>query len=171
MSEPSPTPKNMLELSIAGLDVSKFPNQAFRDSNNFNGEKLSKNQLRLMAFAYASGAGIKRLATEFNLTNEEVKSTVSKAWFRSMVADITHNELEDDLTPILKAAALEGIMVIRDLANSETASDAVKLKASQDLVDRYRGKATNHHIHGTGGSPQMDPSEEIKKLEAELKLA
>ena len=67
---------------------------------------------------------------------------------------------------LLKTAAVEAVLVQTDLMHNST-NDSVRLKASQDLLDRYRGKPTNF-VHHTNGAISEDPAAEIRRLEAEL---
>ena len=123
---------------------------------------------RIMAYMYASGSTIKRIAEECDYTKEQVGKILATNEMRALVADIIHNEFSDDIGKILSAASLEAVQVVRELINSETASDSIKLAASKDMLDRYRGRPTQHILHSKSSVP-VDPGEEIAQLENELR--
>jgi DNA-binding transcriptional regulator LsrR (DeoR family) len=123
---------------------------------------------RIMAYMYASGATIKRIAEECDYTRERVGQILATNEMRALIADIIHNEFSDDIGKILSAASLEAVQVVRELINSETASDSIKLAASKDMLDRYRGRPTQHILHSKSSVP-VDPGEEIAQLENELR--
>lgn len=121
---------------------------------------------RTAAYMMASGAKFKTIAFELGVTEATVGNWAKQIWFQQLVTTIIHNEFNDDISKLLKAAAVESVLTIRDLATNGV-NESTKLKAAQDLLDRYRGKATNF-VHHTNGSLSEKPEEELKRLEEEL---
>jgi hypothetical protein len=121
---------------------------------------------RTAAYMLASGAKISTVAFETGYSTQQIGLLNRQPWFQQLVTTIIHNEFNDDISKMLKGAATEAIMTIRDLATNGT-NETTKLKASQDLLDRYRGKATNF-VHHTNGALSEKPEEELKRLEEEL---
>jgi uncharacterized protein YjcR len=123
---------------------------------------------RTAAYMIASGAKLRAVADHLDVAENTVRSWTRQPWFQALVATIIHNEFSGDITSMLKNAAIEAVMVQTDLMHNST-SDQVRLKASQDLLDRYRGKPTNF-VHHTNGAISENPDEEIRRLESDLKL-
>lgn len=121
---------------------------------------------RTAAYMMASGAKFKTIAFELGVTESTVGNWAKQIWFQQLVTTIIHNEFNDDISKLLKAAAVESVMTIRDLATNGV-NESTRLKASQDLLDRYRGKATNF-VHHTNSTLSEKPEEELKRLEEEL---
>jgi len=121
---------------------------------------------RTAAYMLASGAKISTVAFETGYSVQQIGLLNRQPWFQQLVTTIIHNEFNDDISKMLKGAATEAIMTIRDLATNGV-NETTKLKASQDLLDRYRGKATNF-VHHTNGALSEKPEEELKRLEEEL---
>ena len=123
---------------------------------------------RLAAYMIASGAKIKTVAFETGYSEQQISLLNRQPWFQSLVTTIIHEEFGDDISKMLKGAASEAIMTVRDLATNGT-SEAIKLKAATDILDRYRGKATNF-VHHTNGALSEAPADELLRLEEELKI-
>lgn len=121
---------------------------------------------RVMAYMYASGATIRRIAEETGYSEAQVSSITRQDWFKSHVVVIQHNEFHDDVGRILRAGAQEAIMAMRELA-SNAVSESVRQKAAADLLDRFRGKATQI-VHHSSSTVPVDPAEEIAQLQAQL---
>lgn len=121
---------------------------------------------RVMAYMYASGATIKRIAEETGYSETQVSSITRQDWFKSHVVVIQHNEFHDDVGRILRAGAQEAVMAMRELATNAV-SESVRQKAAADLLDRFRGKATQI-VHHSSSTVPVDPSEEIAQLQAQL---
>ena len=160
----------MPAISLSGISTPTSAPRALKTSENRKETHLNKENgsHRIMAYMYASGATIKRIAEECDYTKEHVSRILATVEMRALVADIIHNEFSDDIGKILSAASLEAVQVVRELINSETASDSIKLAASKDMLDRYRGRPTQHILHSKSNIA-IDPGEEIAQLEAELK--
>lgn len=121
---------------------------------------------RVMAYMYASGATIRRIAEETGYSETQVSAITRQDWFKSHVVVIQHNEFHDDVGRILRAGAQEAVMAMRELATSAV-SESVRQKAAADLLDRFRGKATQI-VHHSSSTVPVDPSEEIAQLTAQL---
>lgn len=121
---------------------------------------------RVMAYMYASGATIRRIAEETGYSETQVSAITRQDWFKSHVVVIQHNEFHDDVGRILRAGAQEAVMAMRELATNAV-SESVRQKAAADLLDRFRGKATQI-VHHSSSTVPVDPSEEIAQLTAQL---
>lgn len=121
---------------------------------------------RVMAYMYASGATIRRIAEETGYSEAQVSSITRQDWFKSHVVVIQHSEFHDDVGRILRAGAQEAVMAMRELATNAV-SESVRQKAAADLLDRFRGKATQI-VHHSSSTVPVDPSEEIAQLQAQL---
>lgn len=129
--------------------------------------EVEKGVHRIMAYMYASGATYKRIAEETGYSAHRVGQILATDTMRTLVAELLHNEFSDDISQILKAGALEGVQIIREIANDPEAPKSVRLKASDSLLDRYRGRATQF-VHHSKSSVPIDPSDEIERLQSEL---
>lgn len=121
---------------------------------------------RVMAYMYASGATIRRIAEETGYSETQVSAITRQDWFKSHVVVIQHNEFHDDVGRILRAGAQEAIMAMRELATNAV-SESVRQKAAADLLDRFRGKATQI-VHHSSSTVPVDPAEEIAQLTEQL---
>lgn len=142
-------------------------------STKFHNSKPPTNEIqkeraihRTAAYMLASGAKLKTIAFELGVSESAVSNWSRQPWFQALVTTIIHNEFSGDLSKLLKSKAVESVLIISDLAQNST-SDSVRLKAAQDLVDRFRGKATNF-VHHSSGALSEDPAVEIKRLEEDL---
>jgi hypothetical protein len=144
-------------------------------SLRFHGVKEPKTEIqqekaihRTAAYMIASGAKIRAVAEHLDVAENTVRTWTRQPFFQALVATIIHNEFSGDITSMLKNAAVEAVMVQTDLMHNST-SDQVRLKAAQDVLDRYRGKPTNF-VHHTNGAISENPDEEIRRLENDLRL-
>lgn len=156
-----------------GLESDVIPPRTAPPRNTFTNPREAEVEIqhekawhRTAAYMLASGAKIKTIAFEVGYSEKQIGLLNRQPWFQQLVTTIIHNEFNDDISKMLKGAATEAIMTIRDLATNGV-NETTKLKASQDLLDRYRGKATNF-VHHTNGALSEKPEEELKRLEEEL---
>lgn len=154
-------------------EVDFLPSRSAAPSKTFHGSKeptveIQKEKAwhRTAAYMLASGAKLKTIAFETGYSEAQIGLLNRQPWFQQLVTTIIHNEFNDDISKMLKGAACEAVMTIRDLATNGV-NETIKLKASQDLLDRYRGKATNF-VHHTTGALSENPEEELKRLEEDL---
>jgi len=124
---------------------------------------------RTAAFMVASGAKLKTVAFELGVAESTVSNWLRQPWFQANVNSIIQEEFGGDLTAMLKSFASTALLVQVDLMTNST-SDAVRLKAASDLLDRFRGKPTTF-VHHTNSQLSEDPQKEILRLEEELKLS
>ena len=166
----APAPQENLN---QGLEQEIIPPRSAPPMNHYAGAtepavEIQKEKAwhRTAAYMLASGAKISTVAFETGYSVQQIGLLNRQPWFQQLVTTIIHNEFNDDISKMLKGAATEAIMTIRDLATNGV-NETTKLKASQDLLDRYRGKATNF-VHHTNGALSEKPEEELKRLEEEL---
>ena len=179
-------------LNIQGLDAITGPRSAALDSPpdiqiqdvlpprsnlspTFHGAKPPATEIqkeraihRTAAFMVASGAKSKTIAAELGVAEATVSNWLRQPWFQANVNQIIQDEFSGDITQMLKSAASTAVIVQMELMHNST-SDQVRLKAAQDVLDRYRGKPTNF-VHHTNGSLSEDPDAEMRRLEEDLRL-
>lgn len=163
------------ERSVNAVEILEPPVTSAPPSLRFHGARAPAVEIqkekaihRTAAYMVAAGARVKSIAEQLDVAEDTVRNWTRQPWFQSIVATIIHNEFSGDITNMLKTAAVEAVIVQSDLMHNST-SDQVRLKAAQDLLDRYRGKPTNF-VHHTNGALSEDPATELKRLEDELKL-
>jgi len=144
-------------------------------SPTFHGAKPPVNEIqkekalhRTAAYMIASGARTKTVASELGVAEGTVSNWLRQPWFQANVNQIIQDEFSGDVTQMLKSAASTAVIVQMDLMQNSV-SDQVRLKAAQDLLDRFRGKPTNF-VHHTNHQISEQPDQEIKRLEKELRL-
>lgn len=123
---------------------------------------------RTAAYMIASGVKLRTVAAELGVAEATVSNWLRTPWFQANVTQIIDSEFSGEITQMLKSAAASAVIVQMDLMQNAV-SEQVKLKAAQDLLDRYRGKPTNF-VHQTNHQLSEAPDQEIKRLEEELRL-
>lgn len=100
--------------------------------------------------------------------------TISKQpWFKKEVVDILEESGMDKVKAMLEAETIPSIERLIDLRDNAE-SESVRLSATNSLIDRIRGKATQHVESTTTHKYEKTPSEaekldkEIAKIEAKL---
>lgn len=152
------------EQKPAGFTVPALALSAVQETGR---RKREKAVHRIFAYMYASGATYKHIAEENNASVDTVRKVLDQPEYRTLVAELIHDNFNDDIGKILKAGALEAVQVIRSMANDPKTPDSVRLRANMDLLDRYRGKATQHTI-SSNGMKSDNPEAEIAQLQEEL---
>jgi len=122
---------------------------------------------RIIAYMAASGATPQRIADETGYGVNMVRILLNQDWMKAHIALLIHENFNDDISGLLKAGAVDALMTIRNLS-TESNNEKVRLSAAQDLLDRYRGKPTQF-VHTSSSEVPQDPSEEIARLESDLK--
>lgn len=138
-----------------------------KSENSYPVVQKEKPAHRIIAYMAASGATTQRIADETGYGIQQVRILLNQTWMKAHISQLIHENFNDDISGILKAGAVDAIMTIRTLS-TESPNEKIRLSAAQDLLDRYRGKATQF-IHTSSSEVPADPSEEIGRLEAELK--
>ncbi len=117
----------------------------------------------------AHGSSIMEIAASLNkpvkVINEVLRSDWAKAELIKVTGEYSVGAAEEKQ---LKSCAMEAVMVLQTLMHT-AASDAVRLNAAKEVLDRTLGK-TAQRIHHSGQSAFVDAKEEIDALKAELKL-
>jgi transposase-like protein len=160
--------------SVNVLDQEVIPPTS-RLPQTFHGSKpptveiqKEKAMHRTAAWMIAGGARIKAVASELGVAEGTVSNWTRQPWFQANVNQIIQDEFAGDVGNMLKSAASTAVLVTMDLMSNST-SDQVRLKAAADILDRFRGKATNF-VHHTNHQISETPDKEIQRLEEELKL-
>lgn len=142
------------------------PPEWVNSENSYKEVKKEKPAHRIIAYMAASGATTQRIADETGYGVQQVRILLNQAWMKAHIASLIHDNFNDDISGILKAGAVDAIMTIRNLS-TESPNEKIRLSAAQDLLDRYRGKATQF-IHTSSSEVAADPSDEITRLQLEL---
>lgn len=140
---------------------------AGKQENSYPTVQKEKPQHRIIAYMSASGATPQRIADETGYGVQMVRILLNQDWMKAHIALLIHENFNDDISGLLKAGAVDALMTIRNLS-TESLNEKVRLSAAQDLLDRYRGKPTQF-VHTSSSEVPQDPSEEIARLENELK--
>lgn len=152
------------DMEDSGGSPLKWAGQKERPSTIVQKEKP---QHRIIAYMSASGATPQRIADETGYGVQMVRILLNQDWMKAHIALLIHENFNDDISGLLKAGAVDALMTIRNLS-TESLNEKVRLSAAQDLLDRYRGKPTQF-VHTSSSEVPQDPSEEIARLENDLK--
>lgn len=125
-------------------------------------------QMRLAAYMVASGAKVRTIADQLEVSEATVYNWIRQPWFQANVTQIQQDEFGGDISAMLKTAATSAVLVTMDLMQNSI-DDRVKLNAAKDILDRYRGKPTNF-VHNLNHQISEDPQAEMKRLEETLRL-
>lgn len=123
-----------------------------------------KGAHRVMAYLYAQGMSQRAIAEQTGYSEQQVSVIVRQPWFKQNVAEIIRENYDDNVANLIKGGAVEAVMTMRELLENPNA--AVRHKAAADLLDRFRGKPTQHVHHSTSEVP-VDAQEEIERLREE----
>jgi hypothetical protein len=159
------------EMTLLGLDWSDktiIPLRGGRTESRDTDPQKEKPVHRMMAYMAVTGKTNVEIAEETGYSKQRVSQILSAPETRALIAKLVAETHGDDISDLLKGAALDGLLVIKSIACDEKASDSVRLKAAADLVDRWRGKSVQH-IQTSHSKVPVDSLEEVEKLQAELK--
>lgn len=156
------------EKQISGLGEDfGLPEWAGKPSTGYPTVQKEKPAHRIIAYMAASGATPQRIADETGYCVQTVRILLNQDWMKAHIALLIHENFNDDISGLLKAGAVDALMTIRNLS-TESMNEKVRLSAAQDLLDRYRGKPTQY-IHSSSSDVPADPTDEIARLEKDLK--
>lgn len=150
-----------------GVSSVQPPEWAGKQASSYPTIQKEKPAHRIIAYMAASGATPQRIADETGYGVQQVRILLNQDWMKAHIALLIHENFNDDISGLLKAGAVDALMTIRNLS-TESLNEKVRLSAAQDLLDRYRGKPTQF-VHTSHSEVPQDPSEEIARLESDLK--
>lgn len=104
-------------------------------------EKPEHRRVILMA---AHGMDKKSIAEATGYKPSYVSVILRQPWARAMLSEILGNEASAMHTQFLQRQVLPSLMVCADIRDDENAPVAVRLAAANSLIDRARGKPTQH---------------------------
>lgn len=122
---------------------------------------------RLMAYMRCMGSTQAQIAESTGYTKEGVGIICRQTWFRELCAQLIHNEFHNDIGNLLKGAAVDSFFTVVELRDNAK-SEAVRLQASNSLLDRHLGKAAQSVKISDGDRGMKNPAEEIQDLRLEL---
>ena len=130
-----------------------------------------KPEHRLIIALKLQGRSNIEIAKMTGYTNPWVGQVLRQPWARERILAELNKQSGEGVADLLQGAAADSVFKIIELR--DTADDeGVQLRASQDLLDRYLGKATQKVdasakvTHLSGDAAKLDG--EIQQLEAEL---
>ncbi len=113
----------------------------FQDSASYATYKREKPEHRLMLWYRLNGHNVKETALAMGYTPQSVSQVCKQPWFREAFCRLSSEAGKDAVQTFLEGEVLPAVQRVVDLAhNGET--DAVKLAANRELLDRFLGKAT-----------------------------
>lgn len=119
---------------------------------------------RAAAYMCAMGCTNKEIAAELGYSEGQVSNISRDPTWRAMVAQLIHEKAEGDILPMQRAAAVEALIVMRDLQNDPNVAAQVRQKAAADTLDRYFGKAQQNVNHIKSSNTIENDKEELLKL-------
>lgn len=146
-----------------GVNI-KLPDAFYNDIDPAKGQmhKRERPAHRLMIMMAANGATIKEIAEKLELSATNVSNVLRQPWAREKLQNFMKENAEESLQDILKGAAAPALK--RIIAIAETSEDeAVKLRANQDITDRFLGKASQKVIT-EDVTPEKLSDEELERL-------
>lgn len=117
------------------------PDSLFGDSLSYHLYKKEKPEHRLMLWLRLQGHNIKETAALTGYTPQTVSQVCKQPWFREAFCKLASEMGKDAVQTYLEGEVLPALQRTVELANSSS-SDAVKLAANREVLDRFLGKST-----------------------------
>lgn len=178
-----PTPVDLFKVNTQLYGNSPLAGSSVEESSEgrsdalFNGKRSDfailseKPEHRLIILLKAQGHSNVEIARLTGYTNPWVGQILRQPWARERLLAELNSVGRDSIASLLESAAADSVFKIIDIR--DTAEDSgVQLRASQDLLDRFLGKATqkveskSEVKHISGDVDKMD--DELIRLEAEI---
>tara|TARA_R110000868_G_scaffold40556_2_gene139837 strand:- start:253 stop:894 length:642 start_codon:yes stop_codon:yes gene_type:complete len=120
---------------FAGVDA------LFNQSVAYQAYKKEKPEHRLILWARLNGHNVKETAALTGYTPQSVTNVCGQPWFQEAFARLSTECGKDQVTTFLQGEVIPALQRVAHLANNGE-SEAVRLAANKELLDRYLGKAT-----------------------------
>lgn len=124
-----------------------------------------KPEHRVILLLKAQLLSNKEIAEKTGYTQAWISQVCRQPWFRARLLDLLHENGENPIRAILKPAATDSIFNLIDMSQNAT-SEAVKLGANKEILDRYLGKARQTVEHVDGG--KVPTAEQVESLDADI---
>lgn len=117
------------------------PDALFGDSLSYHLYKKEKPEHRLMLWLRLQGHNVKETAALTGYTPQTVSQVSKQPWFREAFCRLASEMGKDAVQTFLEGEVLPALQRTVDLAaNAE--SEAVRLAANREVLDRFLGKST-----------------------------
>jgi transcriptional regulator with XRE-family HTH domain len=129
-----------------------------------------KPEHRLILWLKAQGFSNREIAQRMGYTEAWVSQVLRQPWARAQLVSELEDAGKNSLETILEASAADSLFTLIDLRDTAT-SEAVRLNAAKDLLDRFLGKAVQR-VESTSEVHQVVETVEeydkrLRELEAE----
>lgn len=142
--------------AVAGLKTNRVAEVEYQSE---------KPWMRTAAYLASIGQTQMEIAKACDKSVGAVSLLAKQPWWRQKVAEfISEMNIGEAASAMLRAAVPGAIMRVVELSESSSV-DSVRLKASQDILDRTLGKAPTRMPEA---NPKMAPEEEALYLEREI---
>lgn len=120
---------------------------------------------RLICYRTAAGDTAREIASAMGVTPQTVHNVLKQDRSRQLVAQLIHENFNDDIGQMLKGAASEAIMVQIDLMKSAQ-DESVRLRSATDILNRAFG--TPCKANEMRQAVADDPMQEMAELDRQL---
>lgn len=138
-------------LHPVGTDPYSGVDALFGQSVAYVSYKKEKPQHRMILWARLNGHNCKETAALVGYTPQTVSNVCGQPWFQEAFARLSTELGKDQFQTFLQGEVLPAIQRTAELANSAE-SEAVRLAANKEILDRFMGKATVKVEAKTSGS-------------------
>jgi len=156
---------------VVPLTPSDSVDTLFGQSKSYREFKKEKPEHRLMLWHRLNGLSVKEIALAMGYTPNAVREVCNQPWFREAFARLSTEIGKDVVTTYLEGEvqnSLETLVKLRDGAESE----AVRLAATNSILDRIRGKpVAKTEMKVTGDHQHTIVHDAAKLLDEERRLA
>ena len=117
------------------------PDALFGDSLSYHLYKKEKPEHRLMLWLRLQGHNVKETAALCGYTPQSVSQVSKQPWFREAFCRLSQEMGKDAVQTFLEGEVLPALQRTVDLA-ANADSEAVRLAANREVLDRFLGKST-----------------------------
>lgn len=128
-------------LTPPGTDPYSGVDALFGQSVAYVTYKKEKPQHRMILWARLNGHNVKETAALVGYTPQTVSNVCGQPWFQEAFARLSTELGKDQFQTFLQGEVLPALQRTAELANSAE-SEAVRLAANKEILDRFMGKAT-----------------------------
>ena len=111
-----------------------------------------------------SGMKTKEIAEAIGMTDTTVRRTLKQPWARQRIVEGMKEVRQESLRELLKAVEKDCVQVQVQILKDDNAKNSDRLSASQALLDRLHGKATQPLEHQMKKSLDEYTDEELLKM-------
>lgn len=147
-------------------DFSTLENRLFCDQPASYNIKHERPEHRVIVFLKAQGMSNKEVSERTGFTTVMIGYVLKQPWARVRLLQEITEMGRDGMAEILKGAAVDSVLTLLDVRDSEKSRPSDKIAAANSLLDRYLGKPTQRveSINTNVNASMCD----VKKMQAEL---